>query len=56
MQSKVVRPFKTWNEGVFAVVFSYQHVACEDAGRAAYSQLHLHVTGGYNRQQAGISF
>ncbi len=32
-------------------------VACEDqdAGRAAYSQLRLNVTGECNRQQAGIS-
>ncbi len=30
-------------------------VACEDTGRAAYSQLRLHVTGECNRQQAGIS-
>ncbi len=41
--------------GVFTGIFSCRHVACEDAGRAAYSQLSLHVTGEYNRQQAGIS-
>ncbi len=38
------------NDGVFAGVFSYWGVACEDAGQAAYSQLRLHVTGEYNRQ------
>ncbi len=36
-------------------IFTCQRVACEDAGRVAYSQLRLHVTGKYNRQQAGIS-
>ncbi len=36
--------------GVFTGVFTCQHVACEEAGRAAYSQLRLHVTGEYNRQ------
>ncbi len=37
-------------------VFTYQRVACEEnAGRAAYSQLRLHVTGEYNHQQACIS-
>ncbi len=36
-------------------VFICRRVACEDAGRAAYSQLRLHTTGEYNRQQAGIS-
>ncbi len=30
-------------------------VQCEDAGRAAYTQLHLHVNGEYNCQQAAIS-
>ncbi len=35
--------------------FTYHLVACEDAGRAMYSQLHLHVTGEYSCQQAGIS-
>ncbi len=29
-------------------------VACEDARRAAYSQLCLHFSDEYNRQQAGI--
>ncbi len=43
------------NNGVFTSVFTCQHVACEDADRAAYSQLHSHVTGEYSRQQAGIS-
>ncbi len=28
----------------------------EDAGRAVYSQLRLHMTGEYDRQQAGISY
>ncbi len=41
--------------GVFTGVFTCRCVACEDAGRAAYSQLHLHVTGKYYRQQTGIS-
>ncbi len=41
--------------GVFMVVCSCWHVACEDVGRAVYSPLCLHVTGEYNRQQAGIS-
>ncbi len=36
-------------------VFTCRCVACEDAGRAAYSQLCLHVTGEYYRQRAGIS-
>ncbi len=40
---------------VFTGVFTCRHVACEDAGRAAYNQLRLLVTGEYNRQQAGIS-
>ncbi len=40
---------------VYTDVFTCQHVACEGAGWAAYSQLRLHVTGEYNRQQAGIS-
>ncbi len=31
-------------------------VVCEDAGRAAYSQLRLYVTGEYNRQKASISY
>ncbi len=39
---------------VFTSVFTWWRVACKDAGRAAYSQLHLHVTGEYNCQQAGI--
>ncbi len=42
------------NNGVFAGVFTCRCVACEDTARAAYSKLHLHVTGEYNRQQAGI--
>ncbi len=41
--------------GVFTGVFTCQHVACEDAGQAAYSQLRLYITGKYNHQQAGIS-
>ncbi len=36
--------------GVFTGILSYSHVACEDAGRATYSQLSLRVTGEYNRQ------
>ncbi len=36
-------------------VFTRRRVACEDAWLAAYSQLRLHVTGEYDRQQAGIS-
>ncbi len=40
---------------VFMGVFTCRHVACEDAGRATYGQLHLHVTGKYICQQAGIS-
>ncbi len=43
------------NNGVFTGVFSCWRVACEDAGRAAYNQLCLHITGEYNRQQASIS-
>ncbi len=43
------------NNGVFTGIFTCLRVACEDAERAAYSQLHLHVTGEYNHQQAGIS-
>ncbi len=43
------------NNGVFMGILSCRCVACEDAGRAAYIQLHLHVTGEYNRQQAGVS-
>ncbi len=43
------------NDGVFSGVFTCRLVACEDAGQAVYSQLHLHVTGEYNRQQVGIS-
>ncbi len=43
------------NNGVFKGVFTCRRAACEDAERAAYSQLRLHVTGEYNRQQAGIS-
>ncbi len=39
------------NKGVFKGVFSCQYVACEDAGWAAYSQLHLHVTGEYNHSK-----
>ncbi len=38
--------------GVFTGVFTCQSVACEDAGRAGYSQLRLNVTGEYNHQQA----
>ncbi len=45
----------TDNNGVFTGVFSCWHAACEEAGRAAYSQLCLHVTGEYNHQQACIS-
>ncbi len=41
--------------GVFEGVFICRHVVCENAERAAYSQLRLHVTDEYNRQQAGIS-
>ncbi len=41
--------------GVFTGIFTCRHVACEDAGRAAYSQLRLHITGECNQQQAGIS-
>ncbi len=37
------------------VVFTCRCVACEDAGRAAYSRLRLHVTDEYDRQQAGFS-
>ncbi len=40
----------------FTGVFTFQNVACKDAGRAAYSQSRLHVTGEYNRQQAGINW
>ncbi len=47
--------FSTLNNGVLSGVFTCRRVACEDAGWAAYSQLHLHITGEYNRQQAGIS-
>ncbi len=36
------------NSGVFMGVFSRWCVAREDAGRAAYSQLHLQITGEYN--------
>ncbi len=36
-------------------VFTCRRVACEDTGRAAYSQLRLRVTGEYNHQQVGIS-
>ncbi len=43
------------NNGVFTGVFTCRCVACEDAGRATYSQLCLYVTSEYNRQQAGIS-
>ncbi len=43
------------NDSVFTGVFTCQRVACEDAGRAAYSQLHWHVTGEDNRHQAAIS-
>ncbi len=46
---------KDHNNGVFTGIFTRQCVACEDAGRAAYSQLRSHITGEYNRQQAGIS-
>ncbi len=41
--------------GVFTGIFTCQHVACEDAGWAMYSQLRLHLTDKYNRQPAGIS-
>ncbi len=43
------------NNGVFTGAFTCRHVACKDIRQATYSQLHLHVTGEYNRQQAGIS-
>ncbi len=44
------------NNVVFTGVFTCQCVACEDTGRAAYSQLRLHVNGKYNHQQDdGIS-
>ncbi len=43
------------NNGVFTGIFTCRRVAREDAERAVYSRLHLHVTGEYNRQQAGIS-
>ncbi len=43
------------NNDVFTGVFTCQRVTCEDAGQAAYSQLCLHVTGEYDRQQAVIS-
>ncbi len=33
----------------------FTRAACEDAERAAYSQLRLYVTDEYNRQQVGIS-
>ncbi len=39
------------NNGVFTGVFTCQRVACEDAGRAAYGQLRLHVTGEYNHRK-----
>ncbi len=67
LQMKPVLPYVTvWNfysdgclfvniSGVFTGVFTCRHIACEDPDWAAYSQLHLHVTGEYNRQQAGIS-
>ncbi len=41
--------------GVFIGVFSCWHVACDNAGQTAYSQLRLHITGEYNHRQAGIS-
>ncbi len=40
---------------VFSRPFLVADVAYEDAGRAAYSQLRLHVTCEYNHQQADIS-
>ncbi len=40
---------------VFTGVFNCWCVACKNVERAAYSQLRLHITGEYNRQQAGIS-
>ncbi len=43
------------NNGVFMAIFTCRHVAYEDTGQAACSQLHLHVTGKYNCQQAGIN-
>ncbi len=47
--------FWQYINGVFTGVFTCWRAACEDAGPAEYSQLHLHVTGDYNRQQAVIS-
>ncbi len=44
------------NNSVFTSVFTCRSVACEDAGRAVYNQLRLHITGEYNRQQTGISY
>ncbi len=41
--------------GVFTGIFTCRRVACKDSGWAVYSQLHLHATGKYNRQQAGFS-
>ncbi len=37
------------NNGVFTGFFTCRHIACEDAERAVYSQLCLHITGEYNR-------
>ncbi len=43
--------FLSFINDVFKGVFSCLRVACEDIGRAAYSQLRLHATRKYNRQQ-----
>ncbi len=51
-------PLKSFTKSlkvVFTGVFTCQRLTGEDAGRAAYSLLRLHVTGEYNHQQAGIS-
>ncbi len=48
-----VRLFIDFNNAVIMGVFSCWHVACEDIEWAAYSQLGLHVTDKYNRQQVG---
>ncbi len=50
-EGKILQNFRKDINGVFMGVFSCRCVACE----AAYSQLRLHVTGKYNRQQTGIS-
>ncbi len=47
--------YKNFINGVFTGVFTYCRVACEDAGRAAYSHVRLYVTDEYNHQEAGIS-